>query len=563
MKGGKLVLCCAFWMGAMVAAWAQLDPQGAYKKKYVAFGFESAYLTPQDYIDHVAEFEKSPLDGVNVHILGNAEKGRPYQAFRTIVGKPALSKESLSDMVEPLRKMTAYPCFRESFLSGWYPPKKRIAWDDDATWAVVSNNLANVAWLAKAGNMRGMAWDVEDYTGQKQFFRVPGDPDYKTLVNLARRRGREIFGGIFAEYPEITMFMFWICSNATYRHIETDPLGILCDRGDLWWAFVNGILDVIPPTATLVDGDEDGYRREAAKGDYLVNYTRVFNWDLPLIVPENRVKYLSQVSPSVGQYVDMFYGQDDPKSDWYFGPVDGSRLNHLVRNVRQATSGSQKYVWFWSECGGWAHWSKELRADPERLNRKVKYVWDDVLPGINIRLKAVKDPGGFLAPRLNRLIAEGKLKDVFGGKPYGTWKADAPKGKDGKAPPAPGELKVGENGDMRAQGVLYSGCFLQVMENVKPGTIYYVKGRVRGPYARVNVDFKNDQGRYFYEPKVQITPRKAGADGWREVVGFFEVHPQARSVQIALGISGQSPDDVAEFRDFGVYNVSACKEWLK
>ena len=73
------------------------------------------------------------------------------------------------------------------------------------------------------------------------------------------------------------------------------------DDGLLWPAFLNGILDVLPPTAMLVDGEEDAYKFEASRHDFLGSYTRIMNWDLPLVEKENRTKYLSQVSPSFGQ----------------------------------------------------------------------------------------------------------------------------------------------------------------------------------------------------------------------------------------------------------------------
>ena len=544
-----------------VSAVAGMDPQGAYRKKYVAFGWANSYLTPQDFIDHVAEFEKTPLDGVGVNVLGDKAAGRRYQCFREIVGKPRWTRESLADMVEPLRRMTSYRCFRESFVSGWMPPKKRLAWTDDEAWSVASNNLRCVAWLAREGNLRGMSWDIEDYTNQKQFFRRPGDPAYDELLELARRRGREIFGGVFEEFPNITMFMYWLLSDAPYRHVEVNLPDVMRARGDLWFAFVNGILDVLPPTATLVDGEEDGYRFEAARRDYLVTYTRIFNWDLPLIAEENRVKYLSQVSPSVGQYLDM-YMNTDPKSAWYFGPVDGSKLKHIAMNVRQATSASKEYVWFWSEKGMWAHWSQELRDDPERLCRGAKYVWDDVLPGVNRLLKSIKDPDGYLRPNLERLIADGRLRSLLACESMPTWKEDAPKGSDGRQIAAPGRFfKDGK--DLCAEGVAYGGCYNQMIENVAPGTIFFVKGRIKGERATVGANFKDENARWVYGPKYLLAPGRPDAEGWREVAAFFEIPANGRHLSLTLSVNSQEPGDVARFRDFGLYNVTASEAWPK
>lgn len=543
------------------SALAGFDPQGAHKKKYVAFGWEYAYLTPQDFIDNVKEFEKTPLDGVCVHVLGNKEKGRRYQCFREIANAPRWTRESLDDMIAPLRKMTSYACFRESFLGGWQPPRTRLAWTDDEAWSVASNNFRCAAWLAHEGNLRGLNWDVEDYTRQKQFFRVPGDPAYPELLKLARRRGREIFGGIFEEFPDITMFMYWILSDSPYRHVETNLPGVMRERGDLWFAFVNGMLDVLPPTATLVDGEEDGYRFEASRRDYLVSYTRIFNWDLSLVAKENRVKYLSQVSPSFGQYLDM-YMNTDPKSSWYFGPVDGSKLKHIALNARQATSAAKEYVWFWSEKGMWTPWSQELRNDPERLSRGAKYVWNDVLPGVNELLRAIKDPDGCLRPKVEKLIAAGKIPNELAGEKLGTWMESAPKDKDGKAPPAPGRF-FEDGGDLCAEGILYGGCYHRLFKDVPKNTIYFAKGRLKGENATVAANFQDENERWVYGPKILLVPGAPDADGWREVAAFFEVPAIARNLSFSLSVKDQTEGMTARWRGFGLYNVTTSEAWPK
>ena len=114
-----------------------------------------------------------------------------------------------------------------------------------------------------------------------------------------------IWRGVFEEYPDITVFCFWLLSDAPYRHVETELPAFMRERGDLWPAFVNGMLDVLPSTATLVDGEEDAYKFEAARHDFFKARTRMRSWDLPLVAPENRVKYLSQVSQSFGQYLEI------------------------------------------------------------------------------------------------------------------------------------------------------------------------------------------------------------------------------------------------------------------
>ena len=63
-------------------------------------------------------------------------------------------------------------------------------------------------------------------------------------------------------------------------------------QGDLWPAFINGLMDALPPGARLVDGNEHAYRYEAERGDFFKSATVQRARALSLIAPENRAKYL-------------------------------------------------------------------------------------------------------------------------------------------------------------------------------------------------------------------------------------------------------------------------------
>ena len=502
---------------ALCASAAQLDPQGVEKKKYVAFGMEYFYMTPQDFVDHADQFMKTPLDGVGVMMNGGKGTPRAYQCFRSIMNAPRWTREQVQEYVAPLRKMAEYPCFRESFIWGWYPPPKRLDWRDDEAWAVASNNLRVVTWLAREGRMRGISFDIEDYTKQKQFFRIPSDPPYDELVKLVRRRAQDLCRGLFEEYPDMTVFMFWLLSDAPYRRGERDILAVMRERGDLWWAFVNGLLDVLPPTITIVDGEEDAYKFEASRRDYHADYLRIFNWDLPLVAPENRVKYLSQVSPSFGQYLDMYI--NEPTTHWYAAPVEGSRLKHLERNIRQATSSCGKYVWFWSEKGRWTPWSEELRNDLERLCGAAKNLWEEKIPGgFTTTLKAIKDPDWHFLPLLEKAIAAGAMKDIL------------------------------EGGARTYAGTFYQRTF----PDVKKGNLYLITGWVRCDQCTSSITYRGEDGFGLFGPLDLLIPGPPEADGWRKVTQFINVPETAKDMHVTL------PN---EYRDFAMYDVSAYDGW--
>ena len=506
-------------MTAMCAVAAQLDPQGVEKKKYVAFGMEYMYLSPQDFVDHADQFMKTPLDGVGVVMNGGEGTPRAYQCFRRILNAPRWTRDQVREFVAPLRKMSEYPCFKESFIWSWYPPRKRLDWRDDEAWDVASNNLRVVTWLAREGRMRGISFDIEDYTKQKQFFRIPSDPPYDELVKLVRRRAQNVCRGLFEEYPDMTVFMFWLLSDAPYRHGERDITGVMRERGDLWWAFVNGMLDVLPPTATIVDGQEDAYKFEASRRDYHAEYLRIFNWDLPLVAPENRAKYLTQVSPSFGQYLDMYF--NGPNVHWYAAPVDGSRLKHLERNVRQATSSCGKYVWFWSEKGRWTQWNEELRNNLERLNGGATNLWEEKISGgMATTLKAIKDPDAHFLPLLEKAIADGELKDLL----------------DGGARTYAGKQ------------------FRRTFPGVRKGNLYLLTGWMRCGQSTSTVTYRDEYGFGLFSARDLIIPGPPDAKGWRKVAQFVTVPETAKDMHLTL---------VDEYLDFAMYDISAYDGWRR
>ena len=82
---------------------------------------------------------------------------------------------------------------------------------------------------------------------------------------MARKRGREIFGEVFRVYPDVVILSLWLFSWDIADVRSNNPVLSARSTGNLWPAFVNGILDVLPSTALLVDGNEWAYQIEASR----------------------------------------------------------------------------------------------------------------------------------------------------------------------------------------------------------------------------------------------------------------------------------------------------------
>jgi hypothetical protein len=73
--------------------------------------------------------------------------------------------------------------------------------------------------------MKGVAIDHEDYFKARQFNRKTDDP--QGVWEKARQRGREVFGGLFAEFPEAKVLGFWMFSDPEW---EMDRHGLTMSR---------------------------------------------------------------------------------------------------------------------------------------------------------------------------------------------------------------------------------------------------------------------------------------------------------------------------------------------
>ena len=147
---------------------------GGLDKKYVGLFFDVFNTTPSNILANADRFAKyTPyLDGVAIGITANVvdENGSVITAkhHQIMHRSQRWTREEIKKHLPYLKEIAKKPNLTESMLLFWMSPSgdNRIIWDDDEGWANYAENMANVAWLAKAAGLKGLMLDPEEYAAQ-------------------------------------------------------------------------------------------------------------------------------------------------------------------------------------------------------------------------------------------------------------------------------------------------------------------------------------------------------------------------------------------------------------
>ena len=518
MKDIRMMLTVAAVFGAASALGS---------KKLMFVGWDTGDLTPAEIVRNADALYEAGADGVGIYPRFKAANGGRTKRVSPMNDERRLTAADVEWMLPSLREMVSKPGLSESMLRADGAPKKRVDWRDGAFWSRYAANMAVVAALARKGGLRGIITDFEDYCNQRQYVRQDGDPPYDETYALARRRGAEVFGAMFREYPQMTLLTYQFISHETCYRDSLDPVGLMRDRGDLYPAFFNGILDAMPPGVKLVDGAEH-YRLRAEKGEFLRQARHEFSGVMPLVAPENRAKYRAQLSVSVGQYPDS-YAYHDEKSPWYFGPVNGSRLMHFEQNLAGALEMCDEYVWLWGEHRNFVnwkgldhrHWWDDWWGGEASL--------DDALPGYADMLWGLKDPIGYV----KRRFAAGAPESVIGKAKEWEWQSASTNTLKGTF----SKPKVEGHGECRVLDGVGNGSVNFTLRDVKFGEWYGVKVAMKGPGGSVGVGWQKNGGWRYDKGGVMAVWDAPGPTGWR--VGWLLARVPDDVNGLNLGLSGK------------------------
>lgn len=385
---------------------------GGYGTKIIYTGWDLGLAEPADVLKRAEDLNRLPVAGITVRCRNLRQQDGTVINAETITTDPLWHSSTLDRVVPTYRKITAFPNLKESFVICSTQPrnKRRFAWSDDAEWGRIASNFRVLAAAAKSGGLRGILIDNEDYHGTRQFRHMPEkDGPYDDTVRLVRQRGREVFGAIFDEYPEIVLFFFWAYIDNEYAHLAEDPMKALRESGRLTCAFLDGMLDVMPMTAAFVEGNENAYSYEAKDGRFDRAAVEVLSDMVSVVTPENRPKYRALVRNSFGLFLDEYTmgptrirGGKEAPNHWYRGARNGSRAEHFRENLEAAVRAADEYLWVYGEKFSSIRWGKDL--DPTRwsLRFDTASTWDDMI-GLSAKLRLLADPKGYFPKRLAEL----------------------------------------------------------------------------------------------------------------------------------------------------------------
>ena len=410
MIGKQLAL--ALSVAALVAV-AEAAPKAIYA------GWDLLAATPEEILLNADAFATAGCDGVAVRVHYTASSGRRVDGCRFLKG-PALAWEDLAPKAPVLRKIVACEGLKASLLMVMGTPSVRLALSDDAGWATAAANFGLFARLAKEGGMDGLLVDFEDYRPSRQFFWDPEKDgiEYPEAVRRMRARGAAFFGAAFAAFPEMELVSFQLFANDyEYGVTERDPRRLMRQKRDLWPAFLNGMLDVLPPTARVTDGDENAYRYEAARHAFDRAASRQFTGVLPLVAPKNQAKYRAQMRVGFGLYLDGYVVGTN--NSWYLPPVRGSRAAAFDDNLRAAARASDGYVWIYGERDAFIPW-KVLPGTELARDWAKKPMWNETIPGFSDLVAGVFRPAQLVARRQAELAARGALVNLAAGRTVDT-----------------------------------------------------------------------------------------------------------------------------------------------
>jgi hypothetical protein len=491
----------------------------------------------------IRQFEQYPFDGVILTVPGTRPDGTPLTSHDNLFSAEPWTEAMFAGALADL-KATHSTNITDNFLMLWSLPAS-VDWLDDPGWAIITEKFRIMARIAREGGLRGILFDPEHYGKTNKAWRYLSQPGHAqhTFAEYSakvRQRGQQTMRAMAAEYPDITLFGYWLlCVNLRALDVSGSLAGLEPEEYGLLVPFVDGWLDVAPPAVKFVDGQEFAYRWDG-ESPFQAGALRVKNDCQGFVTPANRAKYRAQMHASFGFYLDAYV--NPPGSSYYLGHEGEPRVSRLEANLAAAVRAADEYVWIYGEKNRW--WPVPPGGRQPATN------WTTALPGIEMAMLRAKDPTGaarrLLASSTTNLLLNGDFADVADGKPAKWWMW-----QDEKQPPG----TFGYDKALHAVRLtrVFDGCFGQNIK-AQPGERYAVSARAQQKghgVVTLRVGWKNAAGKWTRnDASLRLTLAGAKPGEWRELAGSVRVPEGVAELVVTLYASGQSDDsDQAWFSD--------------
>lgn len=399
-------------------------------------------------------------------------------------------------------------------------------WLNDDECANMTHNFGVAAQVAKACGFKGLAVDIEEYG--RHFWRfsdlATSKSEEETHATVFRR-GQEWGRAVFGAYPEIVLFMPFCLS------MSNAPLAI---------AFMNGVLDVMPPKALIYEGMEaSGYA--AKQGDaYRSMQDGLRKLIRQNVRSENRVKARGQILLAPAFYLDAYfvfpkgnYYHENLEPDW----TESGAVKLFSRCLAAASQEAEPYIWLYGEKRCW--W----KGSPHPANLGT---WEEAPEGAGVMqaFKEVKNPSEVRFDDPRNLVQD---PGFLGSGVWELWQQE-----DDRKLPAPGHGSC-QDGKC-VMRLMTNGCYHQLLP-CPPGQTYLfvVRGcvaNVHGGSARAALNFKDAAGKWL--PVSGNLRLEIPATGKLETVWGYVTSPaNAASVSVQCGAADQQEDGEIDFT--GIY----------
>ncbi len=473
--------------------------------------------------DGIEIYEKyTPADGVSIRLHGRDKNGKKFSTHYSFSPEPSAGRgieverweyEYFKEDIAFL-KATKFKKFTDNFF--WMSSRDgNVDWFNDDHWNTICHNFSVVAKVAKETGMKGIFFDAEWYHNSKPVFEsfAPGKTYRETAVK-ARQRGREWASAMFKEYPEMKLFLiFGFAWEESYRNTP--------ELATLKVAFFNGVYDVLPPTATVIEGHEHHGYGAIYEADFPFMRTDVHGEVFQkMVAPENIAKYRAQTQFAPAIWTDLYLSPELGDSSFlrrmqpFFDKTP--RMTIMRRNIVRSLAMADEYVWCWSQYGRW--------FPHKSIHPGSKFFYEKENPGAADTVRSAIDPLGYAKGRLAQVRYDNMIQDpamsaefIRPNRPkfYDFWIA----GKKGTCVKAP---QAGCNGK---DALLIQGSenlfTLSQTFNVKNDQLYYVRARIKkvenksGEYALL-VSYAYDKKRASCNRDTQtVRFGEPGADGWQ------------------------------------------------